>query len=172
MPVTREKEKHSHREHLAEAYERFGPEVYRYLAVMLGCRHRAEDILQEVFLKLLRVARRDPDALQHRGYVFRVGRNEAFRALAKRRRVPPQNNGLLVIADPSGGSEAERLAIQEALAQLPPEQREAVHLKIFMNMTFEEIADLTEVSPNTAASRYRYGLDKLRGPLADKEDET
>lgn len=49
-----------------------------------------------------------------------------------------------------------------ALATLPQPQREVIVLKIWHHYTFDEIGDLLEVSPNTAAGRYRYGLEKLR----------
>ncbi len=147
--------------------------MYRYARALMGRRDGTEDVLQEVFLRLLRVARRDPQALQARSYVLRVARNEAFRALAQhRRRGFEHNDCLLEIRDPNQGSETERLAIQEALAQLPMEQREVVHLKVYANMTFEEIGELTDVTRDTAASRYRYALGKLRRLLADEEQET
>ena len=48
------------------------------------------------------------------------------------------------------------------LAQLPAEQREVIVLKIWHEHTFEEIGELLEVSPNTIAGRYRYGLQNLK----------
>jgi len=76
---------------------------------------------------------------------------------------------LLERSDPNHGSEAERVMLQEALARLPNEQREVIHLKIHMNMTFAEIGQLTNVPLDTAASRYRYGLEKLREILSGAE---
>jgi RNA polymerase sigma-70 factor (ECF subfamily) len=49
-----------------------------------------------------------------------------------------------------------------ALAALPMEQREVIVLKIWHRCTFEEIAGLLDISPNTAAGRYRYGLQKIK----------
>ena len=48
------------------------------------------------------------------------------------------------------------------LAELPVEQREAIVLKIWHRFTFEEIGGLLDISPNTAAGRYRYGLQKIK----------
>ena len=156
------------RQLVAETYDRFGAEVFRYLAMVLGRRDDAENVLQEVFLRLFDVARRDPAALEVRAYVLRVARNEAYRALFQRRgRCPTGGDGFLVVCDPRAGSEAERVALADALAQLPEEQREVVQLKVYMNMTFDEIADFTKVSPNTAASRYRYAVEKLRRVLGE-----
>ena len=52
--------------------------------------------------------------------------------------------------------------IQSALAELPPEQREVITLKIWGAMTFAEIGEALGIPANTAASRYRYGLSELR----------
>jgi RNA polymerase sigma-70 factor (ECF subfamily) len=53
-------------------------------------------------------------------------------------------------------------ALEQALQTLPPEQRAVVHLKLWGDMTFRGNRDGARLSPNTAASRYRYGIDKLR----------
>jgi RNA polymerase sigma-70 factor, ECF subfamily len=55
--------------------------------------------------------------------------------------------------------------LQAALLELPEEQREVVVLRIWSGMTLAEVADLSGVSLNTAASRYRYALEKLRERL-------
>jgi RNA polymerase sigma factor (sigma-70 family) len=54
------------------------------------------------------------------------------------------------------------IALQSALRRLPDEQREIVVLRVWGQLTFEEAAAIIGVSPNTAASRYRYGLAKLK----------
>jgi len=67
------------------------------------------------------------------------------------------------------GEEARNL--NNAVGQLSQEQREVVLLHLRGGMKFREIADLQKVSINTAKSRYRYGLEKLRTLLSDKEKE-
>ena len=52
-----------------------------------------------------------------------------------------------------------------ALLDLPPDQRAVVSLKLWHGLTFQDIADALDISLNTAASRYRYALDKLRERL-------
>jgi RNA polymerase sigma-70 factor (ECF subfamily) len=156
---------------LAKVYDEIGTDVYRYLSVLMGSSERAEDVMQEVFLRLVRVVKRDPGAAQNRAYVFKVARHEAYRAIGKRKRgVPTADDHLLEISDPSRGSEGERLMLQEALVKLPESQREVVHLKVYMNMTFNEIGQMTNVPLETAASRYRYALEKLRELLSDMEE--
>lgn len=52
--------------------------------------------------------------------------------------------------------------------ELPAEQKEAVYLKVFDGLTFKEIAAVCGISSNTAASRYRYGIEKLRQAVGGK----
>jgi RNA polymerase sigma factor (sigma-70 family) len=61
-------------------------------------------------------------------------------------------------------TDTERAAMR-CLAALPQPQREVIVLKIWHRYTFEEIGELLGVSPNTAAGRYRYGMEKLRATL-------
>ena len=56
----------------------------------------------------------------------------------------------------------------ERAGELPAEQREVVYLKVFDGLTFKEIASVCGVSANTAASRYRYGIEKLREAAGGK----
>ena len=58
--------------------------------------------------------------------------------------------------------EEASLTLQSALAELPDEQREIMILRVWGQMTFEEAAATLDISPNTAASRYRYALAKLK----------
>jgi RNA polymerase sigma-70 factor (ECF subfamily) len=66
-------------------------------------------------------------------------------------------------ASPDDPSFRDQLTV--ALAELPEDQRAVVHLKLWEEMTFEQIAMTLDIPPNTAASRYRYGIDKLRDRL-------
>ena len=65
----------------------------------------------------------------------------------------------------------EILRLQNALAVLPAEQKEVVSMKIFQSMTFDDISECLKISINTAASRYRYALDKLKTILKVRENE-
>ena len=80
----------------------------------------------------------------------------------------PFEEGLLEVAAPEkrGEPALSPKEAEVALAGLPVEQREVVVLKIYEGFTFAQIGELTEVSPNTAASRYRYALAKLEEKLA------
>jgi RNA polymerase sigma-70 factor (ECF subfamily) len=135
----------------------------------LGLSHgEAEDALHETFLALMR--RPEPPAMPEH-YCVRSFRN---RVLNYRRglwrRLAREWEARSWFEPSAGESPAERRAM-ECLPRLPREQREVIVLKIWHDYTFEEIGELLEISPNTAAGRYRYGLQKLRQHLKRTEVE-
>ena len=129
----------------------------------LGLGHgEAEDVLQETFLALMQ-------SPEH--YCLRSFRNRALnykRSLWRR-----LTRELEVLADghhwfeksPDETQQAMQTDAVRCLAGLPQEQREVIVLKIWNQLTFEEIGGLLEISPNTAAGRYRYGLKKIKFKL-------
>ena len=150
-------------EWIGPLYDRYGASLYRYAVMVLADPAGAADVVQAVFLSLLR--RRASPEFDER-YLRRATRNECFTALRKRRRDVLASAGpLLETIEGQRDRPEERLALEDALRGLPPEQREVVHLKTFEGMTFEEIATLTDESINTVASRYRYAIEKLRASL-------
>jgi len=132
----------------------------------LGLSHgESEDILQEVFVSLLKLERR-PEEPEH--YCVRAFRNRALnyrRSLW--RRLTRELESVHWFERGSGETQAERDAMRR-LAQLPPEQREVIVLKIWNDMTFEAIGRAFDLSPNTVAGRYRYGINKLKAALKDQ----
>ncbi len=135
----------------------------------LGLSHsEAEDVLQETFLALMRRSQ-SPALPEH--YCVRSFRNRAlnYRRSLWRRLAREWEAANWFEASPSE-TPAEREAMR-SLAGLPREQREVIVLKIWHEYTFEEIGELLEISPNTAAGRYRYGLQKLRRHLERTEVE-
>jgi RNA polymerase sigma-70 factor (ECF subfamily) len=155
---------------LAEFYERFAPSLYAYACLLARSKTEADDVLQDTFVHLAGQLGRLDRIGNLRGYLFAMLRNEAFR---QRSRWQRWWHGDLACGSvlfeqatsPSQAEQADGEAITRALATLPPEQREAVFLKVWQEMTFAEIAGLLGISANTAASRYRYGIAKLKGLL-------
>jgi RNA polymerase sigma-70 factor, ECF subfamily len=129
----------------------------------LGLSHgEAEDVVQETFLALLQLEE-PPAKPEH--YLVRSFRN---RALNHRRslwrRLTREWESLRWFEQDADETPAERAAMR-CLAELPVDQREAIVLKVWHGCTFEEIGGLLDISPNTAAGRYRYGLQKLKSKL-------
>ena len=151
-------------------WDRYADDLLAFLQARLGSRHDAEDVLQAVFVRIVRNRRRLAGARRLNAYVYQIARNEAAQCRRSRRQrgaVGPEREPWLVAtrSDDAGKELAEQL--QTALARLPQGQREVVVLKVYRDKTFREIARLLHVSLNTAASRYRYGMEKLRSLLGD-----
>jgi RNA polymerase sigma-70 factor (ECF subfamily) len=135
----------------------------------LGLGHgEAEDVLHSTFLALMRLPEfpREPEH-----YCVRSFRNRALnykRSLWRR-----LTRELEVFADGHHWFEKSLDETQQSLQtdavrrleELPMEQREVIVLKIWNRFTFEEIGGLLEISPNTVAGRYRYGLQKIKSKL-------
>ncbi len=158
---------------LDELYDRYGEKMYHYLALRLGSSEDAEDVLQEAFCRLARYSVRWALVRNPTAFVFRVLRNEANRFLRRRvnersreRTNPGEANGPASFLERPNENAVSLVA--GALAQLPDEQKEIIILKIFQDFTFKEIASICGLSINTAASRYRYGIEKLRSSLEGK----
>ncbi len=129
----------------------------------LGLSHsESEDVLQEVFVSLIK---RDLPPEQPTFYCLRAVRNRALnyrRSLWRRIQRELESAGWFETN--SDEFEQEKAAMR-CLANLPMEQRETIVLKIWHGYTYEDIGRLLEVSPNTIAGRYRYGLQKMRTVL-------
>ena len=135
----------------------------------LGLSHsEAEDVLQETFIALLKLPER-PSAPE--GYAFRSLRNRALnyrRSLW--RRLGRELESMRWFERNPDETPMETAAMR-SLEKLPAEQREVIVLKIWSQYTFEEIAGLLDLSPNTVAGRYRYGMEKLRARLKGNDYE-
>ena len=136
----------------------------------LGLSHaEAEDVLQDTFVALLALPE-TPSQPEH--YVVRAFRN---RTLNYRRgfwrRVAREFESKQWFEPRESASGLEEKAV-DCLRQLPTEQREVMVLKIWHEMTFEAIATLLQLSPNTVAGRYRYGLQKLRACFSTTSHES
>jgi RNA polymerase sigma-70 factor (ECF subfamily) len=140
-------------------YERHGRALLAYACALLRDPSAAEDVLHQVFLNVLRgKASIDGEPVR---YLFRAIRNTALNHIRGQSREVELAGAGVWLESPDGSTETS-LALQSALQTLPAEQREVVVLKIWGQLTFDEAAAVIGVSPNTAASRYRYGLEKLK----------
>lgn len=161
-------------EAFAAVYDRFGVALFRVARALLGSHQTAEDCVQEVFVGLVRARHTLPRIKNLRAYLFTALRHGVARAAERGRRLPMRR--LEVDAElPEPVSDADRDGtvfeaemLQAALARLPAEQREVVVLRISGELTFVEIAATLGIPPNTAASRYRYALEKVRQTLREE----
>jgi RNA polymerase sigma-70 factor (ECF subfamily) len=157
-------------EAFAALYDRFGRVLFRVAVTMLGTREDAEDAVQEVFVGLVRARQSLAEVVSLRAYLFTalrraVGRRAAYR---KTERALATGDLAEVAAPEARALDLEQaVRLERALQGLPAEQRELVALKVDGGLTFAEIAALLGINANTAASRYRYALEKLRAALEE-----
>ena len=149
------------RDEVQRLYEVHGRALLAYACAFLHDPSEAEDVLHQVFLQLLRDGSTE---ISSAGYLFRAVRNRVLNHLRGRSREVALDGALEShekwLESPSGSPEIA-LALQSALSTLPEEQREVIVLRVWGQLTFDEVAAVVGISPNTAASRYRYGLAKL-----------
>jgi RNA polymerase sigma-70 factor (ECF subfamily) len=151
-------------------WDRYAADLFAFLQATLGSRHDAEDVLQAVFVCMVRKRRRLAQAKSLGAYVYGIARNEAVSFLRLRRRnrgMAPRIESWLTPIETNAGREELAEHLQAALGKLPQSQREVVVLKIYQDKTFQQIGELLHVSQNTAASRYRYAMERLRTLLGD-----
>ena len=155
-------------EAFAALYDRFSSALYRVALTLLRSPADAEDAVQEVFVGLVRAGRGLRHVENLRAYLFAALRRAAARiaTVPKRSRsLSPDELVQLASPEPVRRDLESELRLERALQALPDEQREVVALKIDGGLTFAEIADVLGISANTAASRYRYALEKLHAAL-------
>jgi RNA polymerase sigma-70 factor (ECF subfamily) len=168
---------------LETLYDRYGDYVYSVCLRMVGDVQLAEDLTQEVFLRLWR----RPDLYDiTRGrfvtWLLSVARNRGIDERRSRGRrfkheQPPSEaaaEALAGVGEPEGEDAAvlseERILVQKALAKLPPEQQLAIRLAYFGGYTQQEIAQGLSQPLGTVKTRIRLGMQKLRVLLIDQRD--
>jgi RNA polymerase sigma-70 factor (ECF subfamily) len=161
---------------LAPAEERVDPQALEQLYLrhrqglvslalaVTGCPAAAEDAVHEAFARL---CRRAPDqARSESAYVYAAVRNAALDYRRRNRSVPSAAEALFNggwLRDGVSAEERERdQLIRKAVDELPEEQREAVVLRIYAGLTFEEMAEAAGAPVATVAARYRRALERLK----------
>jgi RNA polymerase sigma-70 factor (ECF subfamily) len=137
--------------------------IYNFIVRLIGDRDEAMDLSQDCFMKAYRELRTLKDRDRFSSWLYRIAHNACLSRLRK-------NHGKTwVELDPEAGQAhvpvENRLAVEKALGQLPPDQREVVILKVFQDLKFEEIAMIQDAPISTVKSRLYMAFDKLRSIL-------
>ena len=153
---------------------RWEKRIYTYLVRAVGDREDALDLPQNTFLKAYRGLSRLEDVERFPQWLFRIAHNESI-SMHRRNRMQfdydeepettptaPASRGVL-----DRGSEL-KLAVEQALDQLTPEQREAVVLKVYQGFKFDEIANIVGCPASTIKSRVYSGMEALKGLLGPR----
>jgi len=162
---------------LKRLYDGYSQSLYAFLLNLTRDENDTRDLLQDIFIKLARNPELLTGARDERAFLIRLAHNAAIDMMRRRgtrdkTREQFTAESISPFAPANNPDEQTfRTALAAALVELPAEQRAVVHLKLWEELTFEEIAGALDIPPNTAASRYRYGLDKLRECLRPLYEE-
>jgi RNA polymerase sigma-70 factor (ECF subfamily) len=156
--------------------------VYAYILMVVKDDQLADDIFQDTFIKVINTIR--SGSYKEEGkfiqWVMRIAHNLIIDHFRRNKRIPVVNNSsdefdifdLIRITDPSIEEQIILDQIYEdvrALIELlPDEQKEVLIMRHYSNLSFKEIADVTNVSINTALGRMRYALINLRKIVKEK----
>ena len=158
--------------------ERWERQIFAFLFRMLGSSEEAEDLCQETFMKLIKAANRyQPDG-KFQSWLFRIAGNQARSRLRRRKilrwlpltddydNAPSTERDAL---DTLSGKE-DQIAVQEALARLPERQRQALVLKQYQDLSYQEIADAMESSVSSVQMLLHRAMSGLRKDLTSRKD--
>ena len=172
-----------------ELLQRHRRPVYNFILRYLGDKNQAEDLLQEVFLRIVQGAGEFKGESKFTTWLYTIARNlciDTARKMVFRRhtsldgptRGEEGDGPSLMDRIPHSGAMVDREAIGRqlqpqlaaAVEALVHEQREVFVMREYLALPFKEIADIVGVPENTVKSRMRYALEKLRESLAEYED--
>lgn len=153
---------------LGQLYDLTADRLVRFSASITRRQHDAEDAVSTAILKIASRPKLLVAADRPWHYLLRMVRNESLVILRRRSRWAPLGDlaeRLISRVTDVVEHNDENRQIWDALASLPGPQREVVVLKIWEQLTFAEVAEVLQITPSTAASRYRYALGKLSSKL-------
>ncbi len=160
--------------------ERWEGPVYAFLARMLGSAAEAEDVCQEIFIKLIKTAGQYRPEDKFQSWLFRIAGNQARSRLRRRKilRWLPLTNEYDTTPAPGVNtldklaSQEEKIRVQAAIARLADRQRQALVLKAYHELSYREIADTMETSIESVQMLLHRARTALRNDLSSREDQT
>jgi RNA polymerase sigma-70 factor, ECF subfamily len=162
---------------LERLYDEHAQAMFAFLLNFTRNEADTRDLLQELFVRLAKRPELLEGVRDERAFLLRLAHNLAIDLIRRRGTRERQYEQLageavpIFAPAPVADEDAFRAGLSAALGELPADQRAVVHLKLWEGLTFEQIAELLGIPLNTAASRYRYGLDKMRERLRPLYDE-
>lgn len=169
-------------EALDQLVKRHGRAVYSFIYRFLGADPHIDDVYQDVWMRVLKSVARFGGRSRFTTWLFQITRNICIDHLRRRKRQGPtlslddaslgrsEDEGLFRDTITAKGPSVEEVVsrrelrrhLEDAIAQLPPDQREVFLLREKTDMTFEEISEMSGVPRNTIKSRMRYALENIR----------
>jgi len=155
----------------AKVYDFAGRELYGYLAGLTGSVHDAEELLNDLFIKIVVQSSSLAKARNVKAYLYRMAANLAYDRCRQQQKRSRHLSDYAIILETGENTEwnAEKtVELNQAMTALPPEQREVIIMKFYLKKTFGEIAADLNIPLPTVTSRYRYALQKLKTRLEEE----
>ena len=149
-----------------EIVDLYQDRLFRFAFMRVGVREAAEDIVQDVLLRLFRTMKEGKEIQSHEYFLLRSISNACIDHM--RRKKPPtlQLEEIAELADvPDRDIDGEFRRVSLLLDGLPFEQAETVRLRCYDGLTFRQIAELQGLPEATVKSRYRYAIQHIRRKL-------
>ncbi len=153
-----------------ELVRKYIDEVYRFFIKFTNDEMDAEDLAQDVFLKLHKSLKKFRFEANFKTYLYRVNVNAANNYLgrSKWRKWLHLDQSLEQIDDTPGiESEWTKSEVWDAIAKLPKTQRMVVTMRVAQSMPHKDIADIMGISENSVKTSYHYGIKKLKLLMGD-----
>jgi RNA polymerase sigma factor (sigma-70 family) len=175
-------------EALAVLIQRHKRRIFSYIYLIIRKRELAEDIFQDTFVKVIQTLKRGQyyEDGKFLPWVLRISRNLIIDHFRKAKKMPTVQSvvnedgeetdifSILPLVQPDRDSldkNAFRKVVREMVDNLPGEQKEVLMMRMYYDMSFKEIAEMTNVSINTALGRMRYALINLRKKMEESQLE-
>ena len=149
--------------------ERYHETLYWHIRKLVKRHQDADDVLQNTYIRIFNGLKSFGFRSSVKTWCYRIAYNESMRLLQKQQKLAHTNgDGELtdhldnLTADPYFDLDSVSFAFHESLIKLPEKQQRIFQMKYFDELTFDEISRTLDLSLNTVASRYRYGLQKLK----------
>jgi RNA polymerase sigma-70 factor (ECF subfamily) len=136
--------------------------VFRYLCRVVGRTDTAQDLTQEVFLRIARTRVPDADASGHRAWVFKIARNLVLNHLRDGLR---HGESVALVDTPSPATQELALAIRQAVASLTEVDRDVFLLRESAGLSYGEIAEACELTVEAVRARLKRAREELRQAL-------
>ena len=145
--------------------ERYYDGIFHFCCCKTGSREAAYDCTQETFLHLLRYLEAYTEQRKFKAWLYRIASNVCTDYFRKAARAPAGEEMLefLQEEDRRFGQIEQREVVRKALASLPEKQKETIVLYFFDGFKLREIAEITDTKMSTVKSRFRQGMEKLKG---------
>lgn len=167
---------------LAELIRRYQAKIYTSIYLLVKDEYLAEDIFQDTFIKVINTlkAGKYNEEGKFLPWVARIAHNLVIDHFRREKRTPVVNNGetfdIFDVLGQYDESTEDRIIreqtytdLKKLIHLLPSEQKEVLIMRHYGDLSFKQIADITDVSINTALGRMRYALNNLRRMMTSKE---